>query len=147
MDDHKRLWILVGGIAASLVLAGCSHHDDHSEHPHPAHVEHIDGSDLSRVTLTDAAMRRTDVRTTELVEEQVNGSVQKVVPYSSIIYDPHGKTWVYTSPEPNTFVRAPIDIDRIEGDRVLLHDGPPAGTQVASLGVAEIYGSEFEVGH
>ena len=64
-----------------------------------------------------------------------------------IIYDPHGHTWVYTSPKERTFVRAEIMIDRIDGDRVYLKEGPPLGTIVASVGVAEIYGTEFEVGH
>jgi hypothetical protein len=29
----------------------------------------------------------------------------------------------------------------------ILKDGPPAGTVVASVGVAELYGTEFKVGH
>ena len=77
----------------------------------------------------------------------MDGVVQRVVPYSSFLYDPDGDTWVYTSPAPRTFVRAPIDVGRIEGDLVYLRDGPPTGTTVASVGVAELYGTEFEVGH
>jgi hypothetical protein len=36
-------------------------------------------------------------------------------------------------------------VDRIEGDRVLLTDGPPAGTKVVTVGVTEVYGTELEV--
>ena len=32
-------------------------------------------------------------------------------------------------------------------DGVVLLDGPPAGTLIASVGVAELYGTELEVGH
>lgn len=135
-----------GALLAILPLAACGHHDSHAvHHDHPSHVEHIDGTDLSKVTLTERAMERTDVRTGHVSEDKGRG--RKVVPYSSILYDPHGETWVYTSPEPRTFVRAKIDIDRIEGENVYLNDGPPVGTVVATVGVAEIYGSEFEVGH
>ena len=64
-----------------------------------------------------------------------------------IIYDAHGGTGVYTSPKPRTFVRQKISVDRIDGDWVLLDEGPAVGTSVASVGVAELYGTEFEVGH
>ena len=147
MDERSRLWVLAGAIFACMVLAGCSPDHEHVEHPHPAQVEPIDGSELSRVILTEAAMTRIDLQTTTLIEEQQNGSKHKVVPYSSIIYDPQGRTWIYTNPEPRTFVRFQVDIDRIEGDRVLLREGPAEGTVVASVGVAELYGSEFKVGH
>ncbi len=146
MNDRSRTWVLGGAIVAFLLLAGCSGDHEHTEHPHPAHVEPIEGSELSRVTLTDAAITRIDLQTA-LVEEQQNGSKHKVVPYSSIIYDPQGRTWVYTNPEPRTFVRFEVNVDRIEGDRVLLREGPAEGTKVASVGVAELYGAEFEVGH
>ena len=75
------------------------------------------------------------------------GTKRKVVPYSALIYDLHGETWVYVSPAPRTFVRHKVDVDYIEGDVVVLEDGPPTGTVVASVGVAELYGAEFKVGH
>ena len=39
------------------------------------------------------------------------------------------------------------DVDFIEGDRVALRHGPPLGTTIASVGVAELYGAEFKIGH
>ena len=75
------------------------------------------------------------------------GKKRKVVPYSALIYDPEGETWVYTSPQPGTFVRHKVDVDYIEGDLAVLEEGPPTGTVVASVGVAELYGAEFKVGH
>jgi len=44
-------------------------------------------------------------------------------------------------------VRQEISIDRVDGDSVMLSDGPPAGTEVVTVGAAEVYGSEFEVAH
>jgi hypothetical protein len=70
-----------------------------------------------------------------------------MVPYSALIYDPQGQTWVYTSPAPRTFVRHKVEVDYIEGDMVYLKDGPPAGTVIASVAVAELYGTESGVGH
>jgi hypothetical protein len=64
-----------------------------------------------------------------------------------LIYDAQGTTWVYTSPQPMTFVRHKVVVDYIEGLTAVLSDGPAAGTLVASVGVAELYGTEFAVGH
>ena len=114
----------------------------------PVKVEPVEGTELNRVTLTAKAMKRIDLKT-DLVREQPvsrSASARKVVPYSSLIYDAHGQTWVYTSPEPGTFIRHKVDVDYIEGDLVVLNDGPPTGTVVASVGVAELYGAEFHVG-
>jgi hypothetical protein len=70
-----------------------------------------------------------------------------VIPYSSVIYDLHGDTWTYTSPEALTFVRHPINVDYIEGDVAVLTDGPSPGTAIVIVGAAELYGTEFGVGH
>jgi hypothetical protein len=76
-----------------------------------------------------------------------SGGLRKVVPHSSLIYGAHGKTWVYTSPEPLTYIRHPVVVDYVEDDLAVLSDGPPADTEVVSVGAAEVYGTEFEVGH
>lgn len=76
-----------------------------------------------------------------------DGEVRKVVPYSSLLYDGHGQTWVYTSPEALTYVREAVEIENIEGDQAFLLQGPEAGTKVVSVGAAELFGTEFEVGH
>ena len=75
-----------------------------------------------------------------------SGALRKVIPYSAVIYDLTGDTWVYTSPEPLTFVRQPVTVDYIEGDTAVLVDGPDAGTLVATVGVAELYGADTGVG-
>ncbi len=69
------------------------------------------------------------------------------MPYAAIIYDAEGNTYAYTAPEPLTYVRKEIEVDRVDGDSVVLSDGPPAGTKVVTVGAAEVYGTEFEVAH
>ncbi len=60
---------------------------------------------------------------------------------------PRGQTWVYTSPETDVFVRAPVTLIDIDGGyEALLSDGPPIDTEVVTVGVAELYGSELGVG-
>ena len=71
---------------------------------------------------------------------------RKIIPYTAVLYDSRGDTWVYTNPEPLVFVRDHISISYIEGDLAVLFAGPPAGTAVVTVGAAELYGAEFGVG-
>jgi len=108
-----------------------------------ATVEPVEGGDVSMITLTQEAADRIDVQT-EPVEAVGKGEL--AIPYAAVLYDPAGDTWTYTSPEALVFVRAPIDIERIVGDRAFLSDGPPPGTDVVVVGAAELLGTEYEVG-
>jgi hypothetical protein len=76
-----------------------------------------------------------------------SGAVRTVIPYGALIYDLNGDTWVYTSPEPRTYIRETITVDYIDGDLAVLVEGPAAGTEVVTAGAAELYGEEFGVGH
>ncbi len=81
------------------------------------------------------------------VENEEGGDKAMVVPYSSVIYDVGGDSWLYTNPEPLVFVRHKISIDRILGNVVVLKDGPAAGTKIVSVGAAELMGVELKVGN
>ncbi len=149
MRKHMNCLPVVALVTAGLLLAACQkpHVTQHAEPP--AEVKKIELSELSRVTLSEKAMQRIDVKTDLVREQQVSRSAapRKVVPYCSVIYDPQGQTWVYTNPQPRTFVRHKINVDYIEGNFAVLKDGPPTDTVIASVGVAELYGTEFKVGH
>lgn len=66
-----------------------------------------------------------------------------VVPFSSIIYDIYGGTWVYVNPAPNQFVRQRVELESILGNQAVLSRGPAAGVAVVSAGAAELFGTEF----
>ena len=149
MQRSHRFLVAILAVA-SLQLAACREESgtDHMIEL-ASTVDHVEGSELSRVTLSERAIERIDLKTDEVQEKWVqrSNSMRTCVPYSALIYDPQGRTWVYTSPEPRTFVRQEVIVDFIDGDLVVLTEGPPLGTVVASVGVAELYGTEFEVGH
>jgi hypothetical protein len=110
----------------------------------PAQVEATDDAKIKKVTLTPKAAERLGI----LIDEvRVDPSGRRIVPYASVLYDLTGKTWVYISNDPLTFVRGPVVIDTIKGDNVYLSDGPPVGTKVLAAGVPEIFGTEVKVGH
>jgi hypothetical protein len=103
----------------------------------PSRLEPIEGTELSRVLLTEKAAERIGVATVP-----VHG---KTVPYAAVIYDIEGNTWVYTNPAPLTFVREPIVIDFIDGDMAFLSAGLDPDLSVVTVGVAELYGTETGV--
>jgi hypothetical protein len=140
----------VAVLAAGVLLPGCGGGGHvKTEKVHPAHVEHVEGSEISKITLTEKAMERLAIATAPVQEAIVKraASPRRVVPYAAVLYDAHGDTWVYTSPETRTFLRHPIGVEYIEGDLAVLTDGPPTGTPVVTVGAAELFGAEFEIGH
>lgn len=143
-------WMLLVLMFAGLGTLACRDSGTR-EMIEPAHVEHIEGTDLSRVTLTPRAAERLDIETAQVSETEVarsgDAAKRKVVPYASVLYDAHGGTWVYTNPEPLVFVRHSVSVDYIEGGLAILSDGPPPGTVVVTVGVAELYGTETGIGH
>jgi hypothetical protein len=81
------------------------------------------------------------------VPQPGSGTPQKVIPYSAVIYDPHGNTWTYTNAEPLVFVRHRIDVEYVENDLAVLREGPAVGTAVVTIGAAELMGVEQKVGN
>lgn len=130
-------------IAAAIALGSCTEVETESATGYePAALEPVKGNeDLQKVTFTKEGARRVGLETGEVSR---NGK-RLVAPYAALLYDPEGKTYVYTNPKPLEYLRAPVEVDRIEGARVLLTDGPPAGTKVVTVGVTEVYGTELEV--
>ena len=237
--SHRRLAVVL--ILAGLQAAACTQQkSDMKSEIKPAKLERIQGTDLSRVTLSPKAAERLDIKTVPVREEQLarkrlaggevvarpagaaaDGSkvwvrvplspgdlrtvapgqparvvplareadgkagltaravkgdakepaalhyavdnadglapgqrvrvelalagagTRKVVPHAAVLYDAKGKTWVYTNPEPLVFVRHAVSVDYIDGDRVVLSDGPAPGTAVVTVGASELLGTEY----
>ncbi len=66
-----------------------------------------------------------------------------VIPWSAVIHDVHGGTWVYESVEGHKYVRRRVQLRHVSGGTAALASGPKVGTKVVTQGVAELYGTEF----
>jgi len=141
----KNRWIILFLIIAALQLSACAQKQASAEKISPVQLATMEGSDLKRLVLTEKAAERIDLQTAKVQEESVNGINRIVVPYAAVIYDLHGETWLYTNPEPLTYVREAIIIDSIDGDKAILVEGPSNGTEVVTVGVAELFGAETGV--
>lgn len=139
-----RCPLLMIAILAGIAAGGCGARPEATDsEAGPAHVEPIEGSDLHVVTLTARAAERVGIATAPVVD--VDGRL--VIPYSALFYDAEGGAWAYVEERRLAYVRHALTVDVIEGDRVFLAEGPSAGTFVVSVGAAELFGTEFEVGH
>ena len=145
MQRSNRWMMVVLLIIAGLQLSACAQASATTTKNVPSKVEAIEGSDFKRVTVTEKAAQRLDIQTVPVRDMEINGAQRLVVPYAVVIYGLKGETWAYTNPEPLVFVRQPINVDYIEGDLVVLVDGPAVGTQVVTVGGAMLYGAETGV--
>jgi hypothetical protein len=147
---HSKRWIAILGLLIAVPqLSACTQTSaEATGGAEPAKVEHVEGSeDVSRLTLTAKAAERLGIQTAQVREQKVAGKQRKVIPYGALLYDSKGATYVYVTPQPLTYVREPVTVDYISARSVVLTAGPAAGTQVVSVGAAELYGTETGVGH
>ena len=143
-NGAKRRARSLGIVAlAVLSLTACRNGAAESEHDaNAAKVEAIDGSELSRVTLTAAAADRLDLATATVT----TGAGSDELPYAAVLYDPEGHTWTFVKVKDLTFERRAITVETINGEVASITSGPPAGTVVVTRGATELYGAEIGVG-
>ena len=63
------------------------------------------------------------------------------------LYDIYGGAWVYERLDATAFTRRRVEISYVRDGTAILSRGPARGTQVVTDGAAELFGSEFGVGH
>lgn len=137
----RRIAALSALAALALPLSGCAkvtHEEEEGEKA--ARVEKV--GDTNKVILLEQAAKRLGIETTAITQDGTHDTV----PYSAVIYDAEGHAWVFTTTEELSYVKAPITIDHIAGDTVVLSEGPPPGTAVVTQGAEELFGVEDGIG-
>jgi hypothetical protein len=138
---RSRAAASVALVGLALALAGCQEVPSNLVESKPFQLEPV-GKDLNRVTIDDKVAERIDLKT---VQVRARGEGRKVVPHMALIYNPNGKVFVYTKPEPRTYLRAPVKVERAYGNQVVLSQGPPVGTTIVTVGAAELLATEYEI--
>ncbi len=133
----------VVAVAATATLAACAEIEVPLAEPYePAHLESTGPDQPARVILTDEAQRRVQLQTTLVKPHGADVSVD----HAALVYDKKGKPWVFTVIGPLTYVRAAVGIKEVDENNVLiLSSGPPAGTEVVTVGAIELWGTELEI--
>ena len=145
MQRSIRRIIAFSALAAlALPLGGCAKVKTEEEQGEKAaKVEKIGDTGQSKVVLLEEAAKRLGIETAPVSEFDAH---HETVPYAAVIYDAEGHSWVFTAPENLSYVKAPVTIDRIDGDKAILTDGPPPGTPVVTQGAEELFGVEDGIG-
>jgi hypothetical protein len=79
-----------------------------------------------------------------LFERSVEESL--VAPWSAILHDMTGGTWVYENIAPQQYARRRVEVRRVVNSMAVLARGPAVGAKVVTSGAAEIFGTEFGTG-
>lgn len=136
---------------SALVLGGCAR-ESTVESSEPAKVESVSGTDYKKITLADVAFKNLAIQTSPVREESIaatTGATPKrhlVIPMTALVFNSEGIPYVYTSPAAKTYIRAPLVIAEYRNQDVILTSGPPAGTQVVTIGDPALLGIEYGVG-
>ncbi len=70
----------------------------------------------------------------------------RTIPWSAVVQDINGGTWVYERTAPQTYVRRRVQVRFVLGDLAVLAEGPATGAMIVVEGAAELFGTEFGAG-
>jgi hypothetical protein len=127
-------------VTAAFALSACGTPAEEEGGEDAATVEPIKGTHTNLVILKKEASETLGIKTTAIKKE----GGREVLPDAALVYAADGHTFTYSSPKPNQYVRAEVTVDRIDGRKVILKNGPPAGTNVVTVGSQELFGLENE---
>ena len=133
----------VVAVATAASLVGCAEIEVPLAEPYePAHLESTGPDKPARVILTEEAQHRVQLQTTLVRPHGADVSLD----HAALVYDKKGKPWVFTVIGPLTFTRAAVGIKEVnENNVMILSSGPPAGTEVVTVGAIELWGTELEI--
>lgn len=81
--------------------------------------------------------QRVSVRVPQSIEQS-----SRVVPWSAIVVDINGGTWVYEQMAPRQYIRKRVSVRYTIDQDAVLSNGPNAGTKIVTAGVLELFGAE-----
>lgn len=70
-------------------------------------------------------------------------SEQRVVPWSAVIHDINGGTWVYEKTTDQTYIRRRVQVRYVVDDLAVLESGPAVGAKIVTAGAVELFGTEM----
>jgi Cu/Ag efflux pump CusA len=128
-------------VAAALAVTGCqqvsAQDSDMAVVEAPAVLEPAADGGPGRIILSAEAEDRLGIETAVVSDGQ-----PATIPYGGVVYDNEGAAWTFVRMNGRTYQRAPISISDVVGDQALLSSGPPTGTEVVTVGAAELVGVE-----
>jgi hypothetical protein len=104
-------------------------------------MERVGHSKVFSVVLTPLGAQRIGIQTAPAA-----GGKQVRVPFRALLYEPDGRTVVYTKTAADAYTRQFVTVADITGDQVLISQGLAAGARVVTVGAEELLGVQDGVG-
>ena len=127
-------------LSAGVALSGCSAPAQSAATvggEDVAVVEPSEDGGPARLTLSAEAETRLGLETVP-----VTTTPALSVPYAAVVYDGEGAAWAFARVGERQYQRTPLTVADITGDTAVLSAGPAAGTEVVTVGAAELVGAE-----
>ncbi|KPK80984.1 MAG: hypothetical protein AMS25_08100 [Gemmatimonas sp. SM23_52] len=70
-----------------------------------------------------------------------------VVPWSAVLHDVYGGTWIYEALGDGVYARRRVEVRDVVEDFAVLSRGPESGTPIVVIGAAELFSTEFGIAH
>lgn len=148
MNRYAGLRWLLSAAVALVALAGCATAHTAAAKPKEQFVLEKAEGDLVRLRLEPGVAQRLHLKVVPVAALGAKGAAvgARALPYPALLYKPDGSTFVYTNPEPDTYLHQAVEVERVDGDVAVISAGPETGTTVVTDGAAELMGMEFGVG-
>ena len=69
------------------------------------------------------------------------------LPWSAVVFDVYGGSWVYTQQSKNLYERKRVFLDYVSGNQAIISDGPPEGSKIVVNGALELFSVETGFAH
>jgi hypothetical protein len=133
---------LLAAVGLGLTGCGTAAPGEPVAAPEPAVVRPADDGGTALISLTEDGARKLQLRTTPVAAGPAGGLV---IPYAAVVYAADGTAWTFVQVSPGTFRRVSVTVSAIAGDDAVLTAGPPTGTEVVTVGPAELVGAEAQI--
>ena len=88
---------------------------------------------MQRITVTLNTLSKTDNKLT--------------IPYSAVVYDIYGGSWVYMQQSKNSYERKRVFLDHISDRQAIINEGPAANSKIVINGALELFAVETGFAH
>jgi cobalt-zinc-cadmium efflux system membrane fusion protein len=86
-------------------------------------------------------------RVTVTLNTQNQSTHALTLPWSAVVFDIYGGSWVYRQKSKYTYERKRIFLDYVSGHQAIISEGPPEGSMVVVNGALELFGVETGFAH
>jgi len=69
------------------------------------------------------------------------------LPWSAVVFDIYGGSWVYTQQSNHAYERKRVFLDHVSGNQAIISEGPPDGSKIVVNGALELFGVETGFAH